>query len=403
MKYLTFILFLIISFHFAYSQEEIDSKQMIIGVDGVSASEEVDHNVEPIGTYWEINTTTQVWSISSDPLGEASTITTVGNSNFNDLAHWPGWNFFWLENTAPTNEDWALGFYKVSYIPEIQDNNEAYFYIDCRVDKYGEVDPPYNNPDFFVYIDVSEDFYNIGSAVPPPWDQIDDGEVVRIWDVFDVDPPSSNSLPGYWSRVLLLIEGGDDHPRFAWGPHPSFTTTHFYIYRAVAEIPVNPKEQLTFELTGITNSTTYEFIDTQFEIGGSTTYIAFYYVKAYNSSSSTYSLATNGVSTTGEYVPHKISVNPPEGIQVDEFDLVQNYPNPFNPTTVINFSVSKNSFATLKVYDILGNEVAVLLNNTIEAGDHSVEFNAADLPSGIYLYKFQAGEISLIRKMILLR
>jgi len=403
MKYLIFIFFLIISSHFAYSQPDPEDKQLYIGVENVEPEEQVDHNVEPIGTYWELNTTTQIWSISTDSRGEASTITTFGESNFTRPGLWPGWNFFW-QGTVPPNEDWALGFYKVSYIPEIQDNNDSYFYIDCRVDKYGTKTSPYSNPDFFVYVNVLEDLHYYQDAGTVPWIPIGESDIVRIWDIFDVDPPSSNSLPGYWSRVLLLIEGGGDHPRIAWGPHPSFTTTHFYIYRAIAEIPVNPKEPLTFSHTGTTNATTYEFVDFQFEIGGSTpNYMAFYIVKAYNSSSETFSPATNGVNTTGEYVPYKISVNPPEGIQADEFDLMQNYPNPFNPTTVINFSVSKNSFATLKVYDILGNEVAVLLNSTIEAGDHSVEFNAADLPSGIYLYKLQAGEISLTRKMILLR
>lgn len=88
---------------------------------------------------------------------------------------------------------------------------------------------------------------------------------------------------------------------------------------------------------------------------------------------------------------------------LNNLNLMQNYPNPFNPGTMIQFSIKNKSFATLKIYDILGNEVAVLIENFLEAGNHSIDFDASDLPSGIYMYKLQAGEISLIRKMILLR
>jgi len=193
MKYLAFILFLLISFHFVYSQPDPEDKQMYIGVNNVEPEYEVQHYVEPIGTYWEYNDITEVWSISSNPLGEASKITTIGESNFNRIDLWPGWNFFW-QGTEPPNEDWALGFYKVYYIPEIQDDNDAYFYIDCRVDKYGTIDPPYGNPDFYVYVDVPVNQYYYKAAGTVPWIPINKSEIVRIWDVHDVDPPSSNSL-----------------------------------------------------------------------------------------------------------------------------------------------------------------------------------------------------------------
>ena len=74
--------------------------------------------------------------------------------------------------------------------------------------------------------------------------------------------------------------------------------------------------------------------------------------------------------------------------------LQQNYPNPFNPTTSINFSLSHDSWVNLKVYNILGQEIAVLFNNRTSAGTHSVNFSADKLPSGIYLYKLKASEIN---------
>ena len=85
------------------------------------------------------------------------------------------------------------------------------------------------------------------------------------------------------------------------------------------------------------------------------------------------------------------------------FNLGQNYPNPFNPTTIINYTLSENSFVIIKVYDILGNEISTLVNDTKPAGNYSLEFNKADLPSGIYLYSMRAKAYSRTRKMILLK
>ena len=85
------------------------------------------------------------------------------------------------------------------------------------------------------------------------------------------------------------------------------------------------------------------------------------------------------------------------------FSLSQNYPNPFNPTTTISYQLPENSFVTLKVYDILGREVATLLNEYKPAGKYEVDFNAAALPSGVYFYQIKAGNYTAIKKMILLR
>ena len=73
-----------------------------------------------------------------------------------------------------------------------------------------------------------------------------------------------------------------------------------------------------------------------------------------------------------------------------EFLISQNYPNPFNPTTVINYSVPKTSFIMLKVYDVLGNEVAILVNEEKQAGSYKIEFNANRLASGVYFYRMHA-------------
>ena len=85
------------------------------------------------------------------------------------------------------------------------------------------------------------------------------------------------------------------------------------------------------------------------------------------------------------------------------YSLGQNYPNPFNPATVIKFSVPRGQHVTLKVYDLLGREVATLVNEAKSAGTYTVEFDASQLTSGIYMYRIQAGKFSSTKKMILLR
>ena len=83
------------------------------------------------------------------------------------------------------------------------------------------------------------------------------------------------------------------------------------------------------------------------------------------------------------------------------FSLEQNYPNPFNPSTKIKYSVTQSSNVVLKIYDVLGNEVATLVNEEKPAGSYEVEFNPSSLTSGVYFYKLQAGSFVDTKKMIL--
>jgi hypothetical protein len=86
-----------------------------------------------------------------------------------------------------------------------------------------------------------------------------------------------------------------------------------------------------------------------------------------------------------------------------EYVLCQNYPNPFNPTTYINYSIKATGLVTLKVYDMLGTEVASLVNEIKEAGNYSVTFNAENLPSGIYFYTLTSGAFRETKKLNLLK
>jgi hypothetical protein len=93
-----------------------------------------------------------------------------------------------------------------------------------------------------------------------------------------------------------------------------------------------------------------------------------------------------------------------------EFTLTQNYPNPFNPSTTISYSVPEIAFVTIKVYDVLGNEIATLVNEENHIGNYELEFNGSNLPSGIYFYRLQAvptgrqaGSFVETKKMVLMK
>ena len=87
---------------------------------------------------------------------------------------------------------------------------------------------------------------------------------------------------------------------------------------------------------------------------------------------------------------------------VDQFKLEQNFPNPFNPSTSIIYTVPSASFVNLKVYDILGNEVAVLVNEQMQAGSYQIDFNTAGLTGGVYFYQLTSDSFVDTKKMILL-
>jgi hypothetical protein len=85
------------------------------------------------------------------------------------------------------------------------------------------------------------------------------------------------------------------------------------------------------------------------------------------------------------------------------FDLKQNYPNPFNPGTTIEFSIPKTGFVSLKVYNILGQQVAMVVSEKLSAGAYKYEWQANNMPSGVYYCRLQAGEFEQVRKMLLLK
>lgn len=98
-----------------------------------------------------------------------------------------------------------------------------------------------------------------------------------------------------------------------------------------------------------------------------------------------------------------VGINQISSLVPDQFNLYNNYPNPFNPATIIKFDISKSQFVTLKIYNLLGEEVKSLVNQNLTPGSYNVDFNAASMSSGIYFYKLETEGFSQTKRMMLVK
>ena len=112
---------------------------------------------------------------------------------------------------------------------------------------------------------------------------------------------------------------------------------------------------------------------------------------------------SNNFIATVKFVQNPSSINNSSSLISEVFFLYQNYPNPFNPVTQLKYSVPNFGFVSLKIFDILGNEIRTLVNENNSKGSYEVEFDGSSLSSGIYYYKLQSGNFTQTRKMLLLK
>ncbi|NIT53572.1 MAG: T9SS type A sorting domain-containing protein, partial [candidate division Zixibacteria bacterium] len=118
------------------------------------------------------------------------------------------------------------------------------------------------------------------------------------------------------------------------------------------------------------------------------------------------------ISGSGLQQPNSLVFGPPGGVTgiadrtsgvSTAFNLNQNYPNPFNPSTTISFEIPKSAKVSLQIYNTLGQQVTTLLNQNLAAGAYQVEWQAADIPGGIYFYRLTAGDYEASRRLVLLK
>ncbi|HQU73546.1 MAG TPA: T9SS type A sorting domain-containing protein [Calditrichia bacterium] len=117
---------------------------------------------------------------------------------------------------------------------------------------------------------------------------------------------------------------------------------------------------------------------------------------------------TENTATGGYDGLFTVGIDAPTGLrdnsgQPEGFQLNQNYPNPFNPSTTIAYTLPEATAVDLRVYDALGQEVAVLVNGRQTTGDHRVRFDALNLESGFYFYRIKAGAFAQVKEMVLIK
>ena len=103
------------------------------------------------------------------------------------------------------------------------------------------------------------------------------------------------------------------------------------------------------------------------------------------------------------YNSDPISAGKYTSLQSDDYKLYQNFPNPFNPTTKISYKIKKEGTVSLSVFNLVGQEVAMLVYEKQSPGNYEVEFNAADLTSGVYLYKLQINGFTSVKRMTVIK
>jgi hypothetical protein len=137
---------------------------------------------------------------------------------------------------------------------------------------------------------------------------------------------------------------------------------------------------------------------------GVTQYIYFYYDLGPDmTSTTTYTLIGAFVNGVKYGDTNTVGIKPISSSVPDKFKLYQNYPNPFNPTTIIRFQIKDSRFVMLKVHDVIGREVATLINEKLQPGTYEVQFSGDKLSSGIYIYRLSAGDYVETKKMMLIK
>lgn len=210
--------------------------------------------------------------------------------------------------------------------------------------------------------------------------------------------------PNNGYRSLSFNYSQEGQPvKITWSKHPLdySSITQYAIYRKI-NTSGTPTLLTTVSASG---ASSYTYTDYDYVISsGDNKILLFYDVRAYYSPSSAYSdpdfAAVYGMENYNILPDNKIA-EILKGDEIPQEYSTSNHPNPFNPTTTISYQLPENSFVTIKVFDILGKEVATLVNEIKPAGYYSVNFNGSKLSSGIYIYTLSANGIIHTKKMLL--
>jgi len=206
--------------------------------------------------------------------------------------------------------------------------------------------------------------------------------VLKIWDVQDVMNPVQVTTWQPTGITTSIVHNVETYGNLALVAHYTAGVRLLDI-----TIPATPVELAWFDTYPIDNNFTFDGCWGVYMMPSGKIIASDRQTGLYVLSSS--QIPVGGV-TGNNYIPH-------------EYKLSQNYPNPFNPSTKIEYSLPKNSYTTIKIYNVIGKEVATLVDKFETAGNHLVSYDASNLPSGVYFYSLKAGDYSETKRMVLVK
>ncbi len=235
-----------------------------------------------------------------------------------------------------------------------------------------------------------EDYYNVEVSSTS-------NDVFVLWK-----PENSNTLKycqydaiPLAPQNLSVSASSNNHPLLSWTKNNEADLDYYKVYKyAYAE--------QGWYLHGTTANNSFEDVNETYLTGGAVAneHWVYYKIKAVDKNPNPYESEYSnqvGARVRGSAL-EKISNSAPNGYSLD-----QNYPNPFNPSTKISYSIKEEGLVTLKVYDVLGKVVTTLVNENKPAGNYQADFNATQLPSGVYIYTLQVNGFTSSKKMLLMK
>jgi hypothetical protein len=354
----------------AHENEAGVEAEMFIETEGAGSSETIKYTITAQGTYWDAD-----YEISSDAELGGSDISITGN---NVGMNTKGWSF--IRNVSGSLQEFGFALYKFE-----TDHSSEYFYIDFRDCRYVDGEGTWD-ADVLIRYDAATETFKWCNNNPAPCSltTITDGSTINIWEMKGESSQEFDCFEGPTNPTNLTITNSGGHPELTWESSVPREHSKYLVYRNGSSITPS----------AITDTS---YLDENVSMGSGASIP--YKVRAVLSNILIYSPGySNTESIEGRYIDKLAVGSAPSG---DSFALLPAWPNPFNPTTTIEFVLPRSGFVTLKVYSVLGEEVATLVNGEVSAGLHIVQFDAFRLSSGVYTYRLRAGDFVETRKMIL--
>jgi hypothetical protein len=211
---------------------------------------------------------------------------------------------------------------------------------------------------------------------------------------------------------LEIETSANYHPLLTWSSNlepdvnNKFNRGKYKVYRTVFENDPNYPYVEVGQVNHVFHSSTQTFEDLSVNIprpGDIRPMLRYYYKVSAVDNTQKESVKSEQASILAKgYIPYKTNTGQ-DVEEIKEFGLAQNYPNPFNPETIIKYQIPASGFVQLKVYNVLGKEVATLINRDQEQGSYSVPFDASKLAAGVYIYSIRVNDFSKSHKMLLLK